>query len=208
MPLLLVDGVKGDRGGLRVARAALPPPHLHWVRHHGHHHQRVLQCEPPCERTHLILRLPSSPPPVLRLTGAHLDLSEKGPKVLILQKWISASLYRATVECGRAPREPLSAQKVRQVLAAEESRGGEGVVQPFIICNLQVLLSPSSPTLPSTFRAELQKKSDAAADVHLCNQFRTWRDVLLQQGYRIVMDAHLLKINRLPLSSTQNLNQL
>ena len=58
-------------------------------------------------------------------------------------------------ECS--PREPLSAQKVRQVLAAEESRGGEGVVQPFIICNLQVLLSPSSPTLPSTFLAELQK---------------------------------------------------
>ena len=102
MPLLLVNGIKGDRGGLRVARAALPPPHLlHRVRHHGHHHQRVLQCEPACERTHLILRLPSSPPPVLRLTGAHLDLFEKAPKVLILQKWISASLYRATVECGR-----------------------------------------------------------------------------------------------------------
>ena len=159
MPLLLVDGVEGDRGGLRVARAALPPPHLHWVRHHGHHHQRVLQCEPACERTHLILRLPSSPPPVLRLTGAHLDLSEKAPKVLILQKWISASLYRATVECGRvltarATVCPKSEASVGS--GGKQRRRGSSSLSLSATCKC-CYRPPASPTLPSTFRADLQK---------------------------------------------------
>ena len=43
---------------------------------------------------------------------------------------------RTQEECVRAPPEPLSAQKVREVLLEEESRV---VQQPFIIC-IQVLL--------------------------------------------------------------------
>ena len=61
---------------------------------------------------------------------------------LIGQKWRQATGVgnsgRTQEECARAPPEPLSAQKVREVLA-EESRAEEGVVQPFIIC-IQVLL--------------------------------------------------------------------
>ena len=187
----LVDGVEGDGGRLRVLGTALPPPHLHTrsgPRHRDHQHQlrRVLQCEPSCERTHFILNFPSSsPPPALPLTdarAAHLDLlGWKKVKELIGQKWgwlgLGGNSGRTEEECARAPAEPLSAQKVRQVLVLlEESSPAFHYLHP----SAAAALAPSY--LPH-----------CCAEKLLCHQLRTCRRSVLpqQQGYSRDVTKHL-----------------
>ena len=198
--LPLLDGVEGYCGSLRVLGTALPPPHLQTrsgPRHRDHQHQRrVLQCEPPCERTHFILKFPSSPPPALRVTAraAHLDLLEgKKPKELIGQKWGWRQWWLAGQQWPDRGGMCTSTARATVCPKSEGSAasGGKQSRRPAFHYLHPSAAAIFAPVAPSYLPHCCAEKLDAATPL-LCHQLRTCRSVLpQQQGYSRDVRKHL-----------------